>query len=107
MSLLVDALSWICLVTGGAFCIVGGIGLLRLPDFYSRTHAASVTDTMGAGLMFVGLLLQAGPGWVAVKLLFIMLLYFFTSPTSAHALVQAAHARGIPIEGDESDAHAG
>jgi multisubunit Na+/H+ antiporter MnhG subunit len=45
---------------GGFFCLVGGIGLLRMPDFYTRMHAASVTETLGAGLMLLGLMLQAG-----------------------------------------------
>jgi hypothetical protein len=45
---------------GGFFCVVGGIGLLRMPDFYTRMHAASVTETLGAGLILLGLMLQAG-----------------------------------------------
>jgi multicomponent Na+:H+ antiporter subunit G len=48
-------------VAGGRFfCLIGGIGLLRMPDFYTRMHAASVTETLGAGLMLLGLMLHAG-----------------------------------------------
>jgi multicomponent Na+:H+ antiporter subunit G len=102
---LVDALSWLCLLLGGGFCIVGAAGLLRMPDFYTRMHAASVIDTLGAGLMLLGLLLQAGFTLVGVKLLMIGLLIFFASPTATHALARAAMARGLkPLLAHEEDA---
>jgi multicomponent Na+:H+ antiporter subunit G len=77
------------------FCLVGAVGLLRMPDFYTRMHAASVLETLGAGLMLLGLLLQAGLTLVAVKLLMIGLLIFFASPTASHALARAALSRGL------------
>jgi multicomponent Na+:H+ antiporter subunit G len=95
MSLAVDALSWVLLLAGGFFCIVGGVGLIRMPDFYTRMHAASVTDTLGVGCVLAGLMLQAGFTLVTVKLLFIGILVFFTSPTATHALARAARARGV------------
>lgn len=95
MSVTVDLLSWICLVAGGAFCVVGTLGLVRMPDFYTRMHAASVTDTLGAGLMLFGMILQAGFSLITVKLLMILLLLLFTNPTATHALAKAARARGL------------
>ena len=95
MSLAIDLLSWACLLAGGFFCIVGATGLLRMPDFYTRMHAASLVDTLGAGLVLAGLLLQAGPTLVAVKLLMIGALLLFASPTATHALARAAFARGV------------
>ncbi len=95
MSMAVDALSWICLVAGGFFCIVGAVGLLRMPDFYTRMHAASVIETLGAGLILMGLMLQSGFTLVAVKLLMIGVLIFFASPASTHALARAAMVRGL------------
>ena len=90
---------------GGLFCIVGALGLLRMPDFYTRMHAASVIETLGAGLILLGLLLQAGFTLVAVKLLFIGVLIFFASPTATHALARAAMVRGLkPLLADEEDA---
>ena len=89
---LVDALSWLCLVAGGFFTVVGAIGLVRMPEVYTRMHAASVTDTLGAGLILLGLMLQAGFTLVAVKLLFLAIFIFFTSPVATHALVRAALA---------------
>ena len=95
MSEWIDGLSWICLVAGGLFCVVGAVGMLRMPDFYTRMHAVSVIETLGAGLILLGLLLQAGLTLVAVKLLIIALLIFFTSPTATHALALAAMERGV------------
>ncbi len=95
MSLLVDALSWACLLAGGFFCVLGAVGLLRMPDFYTRMHAASVVDTLGAGLMLLGMLLQAGLTLVGAKLLMIFVLLLLTSPTATHALARAAWVRGV------------
>ena len=95
MSLVIDIFSWVLLVVGGFFCCVGAVGLLRMPDFYTRMHAASVIDTLGAGLILIGLALQAGWTLVTVKLLMVGLLIFFASPTATHALARAAMARGL------------
>jgi multicomponent Na+:H+ antiporter subunit G len=82
-------------VAGGLFCVIGALGMLRMPDFYTRMHAASVIETLGAGLLLLGLLLQAGLTLVAVKLLFVGVLIFFASPTATHALARAAMTRGL------------
>lgn len=95
MSVMIDAASWVCLVAGGIFCIIGAVGLIRMPEFFTRIHAASVTDTLGAGLILVGLVLQAGFTLVAVKLLMIGVLILFTTPTATHALAKAGLARGL------------
>ncbi|MCT8986791.1 cation:proton antiporter [Shewanella phaeophyticola] len=73
-----DILSWILLVLGGACVLIGGIGGLRLPNFYTRIHAASLTDTMATILIFVGMILQAGLSLAAIKLFAIMLFLLLT-----------------------------
>lgn len=95
MNFAIDAASWVCLVSGGFFCVVGGIGIVRMPDFYTRMHAASVIETLGAGLLLLGLILQAGLTLIAAKLVVLGLLIFFTSPAATHALARAAMARGL------------
>ncbi|MBE2294363.1 MAG: monovalent cation/H(+) antiporter subunit G [Phycisphaerales bacterium] len=90
MTWLIDGLSGLALLGGMFFMIVGGIGMLRLPDFYTRLHAAGIIDTLGAGLILLGLMLQAGWTLISVKLLLILLFLWFTSPTATHALVRAA-----------------
>ena len=100
----VDIASWILLMAGAFFCVVGGIGLHRLPDFFSRMHGAGITYTLGAGLVIFGLVLQAGFTLVAVKLLFILGLLWLTSPTATHAIAKAARASGLePLTGDDAD----
>lgn len=95
MEQILDIASWVLLVSGGLFCVIGAIGILRMPDFYTRTHAASITDTMGAGLMLAGLILQAGPTLVSAKLAMLILFTLVASPTAGHALVKAAYAHGV------------
>lgn len=95
MSAALDVLSWGFLLAGGFFCMVGGVGLIRMPDFYTRVHAAGVTETLGAGFILLGLILQAGLTLVTAKLLMIGLLLFLTSPASTHALTKAALVRGL------------
>jgi multicomponent Na+:H+ antiporter subunit G len=95
MSLVIDIASWILLLAGGAFCIVGAVGVLRMPDFYTRVHAASLSDNVGAGLVLLGLLLQAGFTLTAAKLLIVAALILLTSPAATHALAAAALGRGV------------
>ena len=95
MNGLLDIASAACLVAGGVFCVIGAVGLVRMPDLYTRMHAASVTDTLGAGLILLGLILQAGVTLVGAKLVIVGLLILFTSPTATHALARAAFLRGV------------
>ena len=104
IQLLLDVLSWLCLVGGGFFLIAGAIGILRFPDFYSRLHALGVCDTMGAGLTLVGLMLQGGLTLVTVKLMLILYFVIFTGPTAIHALAAAAHISGVKPLGSEEGA---
>jgi multicomponent Na+:H+ antiporter subunit G len=96
----IDLASTVCLAGGGIFCVIGAVGLIRMPDLYTRMHAASVTDTLGAGLVLFGLILQAGLTLVMAKLVIIGVLILFTSPTATHALARAAFLRGVkPVLG--------
>ena len=107
MAGLIDGLSWLALLGGVFFVVVGGVGLLRMPDFFTSMHAASVTDTLGAGLVLAGLMLQAGLTLVTAKLAIIVLLIFFTSPAATHALAKAALVRGVkPLLADEEKGEA-
>ena len=90
MAMVVDILSWIALLLGGFFYVVGAIGLNRMPDIFTRMHAVSVSETLGVGLLILGMLLQAGFTLVAVKLVIILLVLYTTGAISAHALARAA-----------------
>ncbi len=93
--MMIDILSWVCLFAGGLLGIVGGIGIHRFPDFYSRLHAAGITDTLCAMLILFGLGLQAGFTLAAFKLALIFVFLFFTTPTASHALANAALHSGL------------
>lgn len=95
MDLIIDGLSWAFILAGSAFIVIGAIGLVRMPDLYTRMHAASVSDTLGAGLLITGLMLQAGFTLVTLKLLFLLVLFFFTGPVATHALAQAALGENV------------
>ena len=93
--ILLDAASWLLILAGCFFILTGAFGMLRLPEVYSRMHAASLIETLGAGFLFSGLMLQAGFTQVTLKLFFILLLFFLTGPVITHALAQAALEAGI------------
>ncbi len=94
MSALLDTLSWVLLTLGGLSVLIGGIGALRMPDLYTRMHAASVTDSLGAILVLGGIMLQAGWSLATIKLFAILLFLLLTSPTSSYALASAALLAG-------------
>ena len=95
MSAVLDVASWFFLMSGSAFSVIGGIGIVRLPDYFTRIHGGGITDTMGATLILAGLLLQS-PDWqVAIKLLMILAFLLVSSPTSTHALARAALDNGL------------
>jgi len=95
MEALLNGLSWALLMGGCFFIVTGGVGLLRLPDVYSRMHASGIIDTLGAGLFLCGLMIQGGLSTVTVKLALILIFILFTSPTATYALANALHGGGV------------
>ena len=83
MAAMIDTLSWVLLTLGGLSVLIGGIGALRMPDLYTRMHAASVTDSMGAILVLAGIMLQAGWSLATIKLIAFLLFLLLTSPSSS------------------------
>ncbi len=101
--MILDGLSWALLLAGSFFVVTGGIGMIRLPDVFSRMHAVGVTDTLGAGLYLAGMMIQGGFTLVTVKLAMILVFILFTSPTATYALANAAIAGGAhPLRRDGS-----
>lgn len=87
--------SWALLLTGSFFAVVGGIGIVRLPEFFSRMHGGGITDTLGAALIILGLCFATGEWLVVAKLLMILFFLFVTSPSSCHALARSALSQGV------------
>ena len=93
-----EAVAWLgaALTLAGAFLtVVGSLGVLRFPDFYTRMHAASITDTGAATLMLLGMVLMAGTPLTALKLVMVWGFLMLTSPTASHALANAAYSSGL------------
>lgn len=95
MELLRDILAWGLVLGGCFFTVVGAFGLVRLPDVYTRVHSAGIVDTVGAGLLLIGLTLYGGFTIVTVKLMLILAFIFFTSPAACNALANAMYSAGI------------
>lgn len=96
--MIIDWLSDICLLLGGILTLTGAVGLLRLPDFFTRLHAASVTETLGATLLIVGIILDTGLTLDAAKLMLLILIMFVANPTITHALCRAVANDGTTPE---------
>jgi multicomponent Na+:H+ antiporter subunit G len=98
MTLAVHVLSGILMVLGSFFSLIGGIGLNRLPDFYTRSHACGMTDTLGAGLLLAGMMVYTlYPLDLAalIKLVTVLVFLVLTSPISSHAVTRAAWQSGL------------
>ena len=98
LALILDIASWLLLSAGGVFVFIGGLGALRMPDLYTRMHAASVTDTVGPALIIIGIILQAGLTLASVKLVAILLFLLVTGPTASNALASASLLAGYRPE---------
>ena len=99
MAGLIETAGGVLVCLGGIAVVVGALGLVRLPDVYSRIHAAGVVDTAGAALMILGMALLA-PSWLVVaKLALVGVFLFFTSPVSGHAVARLAHDQGVAPAG--------
>tara|TARA_Y100000766_G_scaffold279880_1_gene288828 strand:+ start:402 stop:734 length:333 start_codon:yes stop_codon:yes gene_type:complete len=105
MYLALELLTWLSFLIGGFFLITGGVGLIRFPDFYTRIHAAGVTDTLGAALLLLGMVLQSGDVLTAIKLIMIGFFIFLTTPTATYAIANAAFTGGLKpiLHEDEGD----
>jgi len=103
MDMLINIVSWVCIIGGSMFCLVGGLGLIRLPDMFARMHGASLIDTMGIGLILIGLMFQAGFTLITGKLVLILIFVFFTSPTSTYALARAAINGDLVAKVEDND----
>lgn len=94
MTLLIEILSWACILGGSFFMVVSAVGILRFPDFWARLHAASVGDSGGMILLIAGMCLQSGLTLITVKLIAIGIFLFITGPTATHAVANAALVTG-------------
>ena len=103
MTIIIDVLSWLFVGMGVFLGLTGAFGILRFPDFYTRVHAASISDTLCTACFVLGLALQSGFNLVTAKLFMILILLWLTGPAASHALVRAAYTAGLKPLTEEND----
>ncbi len=101
MSILLDVTSGLFLLIGSFLCFTGGLGILRFPDFYTRMHAVGVSDTLATAMILIGLILHNPDFLIDVKLVIILLMTIFLSPTASHALANAARYDELSVKKDD------
>jgi multicomponent Na+:H+ antiporter subunit G len=90
---------------GTFFFLTGTLGILRMPDVFTRMHAAAKADSFGAGLWLLGAALICGSNAIAVKLVILTLFIWITGPTAAHIMARAAHRAAFGVDGRTADAY--
>ena len=95
MELILDIFTSICFFIGSLSIIIGACGLIKLPDVFSRIHAAGMIDTAGASFIILGMILQSGFSLITAKLVFIGIFIFFTSPITGHVTANLARKKGV------------
>jgi multicomponent Na+:H+ antiporter subunit G len=103
METLLEVIIWILLGAGSFFYVVGALGLMRMPDVFTRMHATSVSDTFGALLLLVAMILKAGLTLVTFKLAITLAILLYTGPVATHALARAARHAGVDPLLDKDD----
>ena len=101
--MLVEIVSGLLILLGVIALITGGLGLVKLPDLFSRTHAVGMMDTAGVGFIILGLIVYEGFTLVSVKLALVGIFLFFTSPIATHAVAQVALRSGVKPQLDDDD----
>lgn len=105
MDTLLQISSALFLLIGSFLCLSGGVGILRFPDFYTRMHAVGVTDTLATAMILTGLILHNPDFMVDVKLVIILLMTLFISPTASHALANAAMHEDLAKQKDKKSSN--
>lgn len=94
---MIELIAGVLILIGGAFSLIAGIGLARLPDLYVRMHAATKAGTLGAGLVLAALAFEAQQLEVAARAIAGLTFLFFTAPIAAHLLGRAGYIAGVPL----------
>ena len=103
LTILYQSLILLFLASGLFFFFVGVVGLIRMPNVFTRMHATTKCDTMGAGLVFIGLILWQGFSFISLTILLILLFIWLTNPTAAHAIAKTAYKRLVKDSDKEGD----
>jgi multicomponent Na+:H+ antiporter subunit G len=92
-----DAISAALIVIGGAFMLLAGVGILRMPDLFMRMQAATKAATLGAGCMLLAVAVHFGELTVVARALLVIAFVVLTAPVAAHMIARAAYSVGTPL----------
>jgi len=92
-----EIIAVIMIALGLLFLVISAVGMLRLPDFYSRLHASGNSETLGMMLTLLGFVIYEGTNLISFKLIFIFLFVFIGNPIGTHILSKAAYKTGEPV----------
>ena len=98
MQTFIDILSSIFIISGTFFFFVGVVGLIRMPDVFSRMHATTKCDTIGAGLIYFGLIIWQGMTFTTLNIVLILVFIWITNPTAAHYIAKSAYVLKLKNE---------
>lgn len=93
VNIALEIMAILFLIGGAFFFLVGTMGLIRMPDVFCRMHATTKCDTLGAGLILVGLMIFYGFSVITLKLLLILIFIWLTNPTAAHIIAKAEYKK--------------
>ena len=99
----IDIASWVLLISGSLIMIISAIGIIRLPDLFTRLHGAGLADTGGASLLLLGMALQTDFDLNTVKLGMIAIILYLTAPTASHAVAHSALIGGLSPDNPEEN----
>ncbi len=97
LDMLRQGIAALFLLGGLVFFVGSAIGMLRLPDFYTRVHASGNSETLGCMLSFIGLIIYEGLTLTSLKMVFVFLIVFLANPIGSHILGKAAYKSGHPV----------
>jgi multicomponent Na+:H+ antiporter subunit G len=87
----------ICLITGGAIMLLGAIGVVRMPDLFTRMHAATKPGILGSTVLALAVSIHFADIWVVLRALLISGFFFLTAPVAAHVIARAAYVAGVKL----------
>lgn len=87
----------IMMLLGGAFCLLGAVGMLRMPDLFTRLQAATKTGTLGVGFIMLGVAMHFQDLGVSVRSILVIIFLFLSAPIAAHVIARAAYFVNVPI----------
>ncbi|WP_099224224.1 monovalent cation/H(+) antiporter subunit G [Listeria costaricensis] len=99
MNVIIEIIISVMIIISGLLSILSAVGVIRLPDVYTRTHAAGISNTFGVSLLLfatVGYFFHSGEGFNA-RVLLAILFIFLTTPVASHLINRAAYDTGVPL----------